>query len=247
MLHTSLFLVKLMYQEYDGFTPVSDKVIVRRYMSIFKFISIIENNSLFFPSLHLLAKEDKFEGLFNLVDHPLPGLDGQIDNNFQRNYRKHCFVNCWNQGTQESYALWKIYLDNTGDGIAIETDFLKLKDCFKAFPEPLRIGQIDYACGFFAGNRIFTATRKRSEFEYEKEIRVIYEQVPLDEDKQQQVNIQPVKNGYDIPIDLQILFGRVITSPFASSWFHNLVRAVMNHYDYSHVEVSKSSLSAGPG
>ncbi len=235
-----------MYQEYEGFTPVSDDMIVRRYMSMSKFLSIIENNSLFFPSLHLLAKEDQFEGLFNLVDHPLLVLVGQINNDFQRNYRRHCFVNCWNQSIAESYALWKIYLDNTGDGIAIETNFLRLKNCFNAFPKPIYIGKINYATGYSIGNRFFSATTKRSEFEYEKEIRVIYENIPLDKQGRKEVKIQPMQGGYDISIDLQILFGRVITSPFASSWFHNLVRAVMNHYGYSHVEVSKSSLSAEP-
>lgn len=235
-----------MYRENDKLKPVSDECTVRRYMSMTKFLSIIETNSLFFPSLHLLAKEDKFEGLFNLVDHPLPGLVGAINNDFQRNYRRHCFVNCWNQGVHESYALWKIYLDNTGDGIAIETNSRKLKNCFGAFPEDIYIGQIHYAPGFAVGSRFFTCTTKRSQFEYEKEIRVIYEKVPLDEHEKPQVKLPNVKSGHYIPIDLQILFGRVITSPFASSWFHDLVRAVMNKYGYSHVEVSKSSLSVDP-
>jgi hypothetical protein len=234
------------YKEIDQLEPISDDCTVRRYMSMTKFLLIIEKNSLFFPSLHLLAKEDKFEGLFNLVDHPLPGLVGEIDNDFQKNYRRHCFVNCWNQGMHESYALWKIYLDNTGDGVAIETNILNLKDCFKAFPEDIYIGQINYASGSYAGTGLFASTTKRSEFEYEKEIRVIYRKVPLDEHEKPQVKIPPMQSGYYIPIDLQILFGRVITSPFASSWFHDLVRAVMNQYGYSHVEVSRSSLSTTP-
>lgn len=230
-----------MYRESDCVEPVSDECIVRRYMSMTKFLSIIQTNLLFFPSLHLLAKEDKFEGLFNLVDHPLPKLFSQSNNDFQRDYRKHFFINSWNQGMHESYALWKIYLAHTNEGVVIETKSLNLKNCFNAFPEDIYIGQVRYNPGAYMGNRFYTCTTKRSQFEYEKEIRVIYEKVPLDEHEQLQV-----KSGHYIPIDLQILFGRVITSPFASSWFHDLVKAVMNKYGYSHVEVSSSSLSAEP-
>jgi hypothetical protein len=235
-----------MYREIDQLEPISDESVVRRYMSTTKFLSVIETNSLFLPSLELLAKEDKFEGLFNLVDHPLSALTQQIDNKFQRNYRQHCFVNCWNSGVCESYALWKIYLDNSGDGVAIETTVSQLKKSFQAFPEDIYIGKVNYSPGFYSGSRFFTCTTKRFPFEYEKEIRVIYEKIPLNEEGQSSVELPPCKKGYTIPIDLQILFGRVITSPFASPWFHDLVRAVMNKYGYTHVEVRKSSLSVEP-
>jgi hypothetical protein len=237
-----------MYKENDRLESVSDECIVRRYMSMTKFLSVLETNSLFFPSLSLLAKEDKFEGLFNLVDHPLPGLldQNQIQNDFPRDHRRHFFVNCWTHGIHESYALWKIYLDNTSDGIAIETNFFKLKECFRSFSEDIFIGKVRYASGLFAGSRFFTCTTKRSPFEYEQEIRVIYEKVPLDEQGIPQVTLPPSQNGYFIPIDSQILFGRVVTSPFAPSWFHDLVRSVMNRYGYSHIEVNKSSLATEP-
>ena len=75
---------------------------------------------------------------------------------------------------------------------------------------------------------------------------MIYEKVPLNEERKPSEKLPALKKGYPIPIDLQILFGRVITSPFARPWFHDLVRAVMNRYGYTHVEVSKSSLSAEP-
>ncbi len=56
-----------MYKANEKLEEISDESIVTRYMSMTKFLSIIETNSLFFPSLELLAKEDKFEGLFNLI------------------------------------------------------------------------------------------------------------------------------------------------------------------------------------
>lgn len=235
-----------MYRAIDQLETISDECVVRRYMSMTKFISILEKNSLFFPSLDFLKKEDKFEGLFNLVDHPFPGLFAQIQNDFPKDHRKHFFINCWNHGADESYALWKIYLDNSSDGIAIETNFFKLKECFRSFSEDIFIGKVRYTSGSFAGSRFFTCTTKRSPFGYEQEIRVIYEKVPLDEQGIPQVKLPPSQSGYYIPIDSQILFGRVITSPFAPSWFHDLVRAVMNRYGYSHIEVSRSSLATEP-
>ena len=56
-----------MYREIDQLEAIADESVVRRYMSIAKFLSVIETNSLFFPSLELLAQEDQFEGLFNLA------------------------------------------------------------------------------------------------------------------------------------------------------------------------------------
>jgi hypothetical protein len=234
-----------MYREIDTLTSLSDDCIVRRYMSMTKFLSVIQDSQFFFPSLDLLSREDKFEGLFNLLDHPLSNSI-PLDNNFQRNYRKHCFVNCWNNNVYESYALWKIYLDGGNEGVAIETSFSKLKDCFKSFSEDIYIGKVDYAPGFHTASRFITCTTKRTQFEYENEVRVIYEKVPFDEHGKEQVDIPPVKSGYYIPIDLQVLFSRVITSPFAPSWFHGLVTGVMNKYGYTQVEVSKSTLASEP-
>jgi hypothetical protein len=234
-----------MYTENDQLESLSEDCTVRRYMSMTKFLSIIQSNQIFFPSLDLLASGDKFEGLFNLIDHPLPHFS-QVKNDFQRNYRKHCFVNCWNCDVVESYALWKIYLDNNSDGVAIETRVSNLKNCFKSFPEDVLIGKISYDSNFNFGSRLFAATTKRSQFSYEKEVRVIYEKIPLDENGNPEVKIPPLQSGYYIPIDLQVLFGKVIVSPFSSSWFHDLVRGIMNKYGYTHIEVDKSTLSANP-
>lgn len=236
-----------MYQEIEILDSIPDESVVRRYMNFSKFISLLETSRLFFPSLELLAHEDKFEGLFNLVDHPIPQLVGQVDNNFQRNYRRHCFVNCWSYNNSESFALWKIYLGSSDDGIAIESDFSHLKNSFNSFEEDIHIGRVRYSDGSYMGSRFFTCTTKRSPFSYEQEIRVIYENVPINpETERQDVSIEPQQSGYSIPIDLNTLLGRVVISPSSAAWFHELVRSVLNRYGFSTVEVVPSMLATEP-
>lgn len=236
-----------MYKEIEILDSIPDQSVVRRYMSFSKFISLLETSCLFFPSLELLAHEDKFEGLFNLVDHPIPQLAAQVDNNFQRDYRRHCFVNCWSYNNSESFALWKIYLGNSDNGVAIESNFSCLKSCFDVSGMDVYIGRVRYSDGGYMGSRLFTCTTKRSVFSYEKEIRVIYENVPINPlTKKEDVSIKPLQSGHSIRIDLHTLLGCVVISPSSAAWFHGLVRSVLNKYGFSTVGVVNSILATEP-
>ena len=148
-----------MYEDVPFFTKPDDAEIkIWQYMDITKYISMIEKNALYFSRADLL--DDPFEG-------SIPEAIGQINLNeifksqfkemtktridkvkfpstFHDFIRKSCYVCCFHMSSFESAALWSIY-SKSKQGIAIQSTFKKLCDCFKDYTEhTVGIGTINY-------------------------------------------------------------------------------------------------------
>lgn len=91
--------------------------------------------------------------------------------------RKAMFVNCWHKNTSESEAFWRIYTDPNEPTVAIKTT---VRDLVKAFPRDksyLFISDVlyyDENDSIPTGNDLYQVIHKRKQFEYEKEVRLIY-------------------------------------------------------------------------
>jgi hypothetical protein len=159
-------------------------------MNFDKFMSLIENECLFFCRAD--KYDDKWEGKFpkkmiekfELDKKEFPSEDGSkfshCDWQIKKEARSH-LINCWHANDNESFAMWKIYAENN---IAIQSTLGRLKECFNVNSERIWIGDVEYINfrewepknRFFNGdvpNTLKTFFMKWHYFTYENEIRAI--------------------------------------------------------------------------
>jgi hypothetical protein len=172
--------------------PDSQKI--WRYMSLDRFKSLIEKESLFFCRADQF-NDDKWEGIFpikmikkfGLDTQSFPSDDGKTYTNcewhIQKEARSH-LINCWHVNDSESFAMWKIYGRDQQDAIAIQSTIGCLKNSFSANNERIWIGEVEYIDfrdwepenRFFNSdipNTLKTFFLKWNYFAYEKEIRAV--------------------------------------------------------------------------
>lgn len=265
----------MLYQSHDAFETPDENEIIWRYMDFEKFVSMLDNKVLHFTRVDRLI--DKFEGSWaipniQLRNESLNDLPPKVGDIFKRSIpmgneasRKFIFVNCWHRNQYESGAMWKLYLSNN-NGIAIQSTFKGLKECFKEDNENcVFIGNthyIDYKKEPIFGNNFFRPyLYKWKWYEHESELRAMILKMPLICNGKQEIYDFKNKpstgigqidykadiyvNGIDVPINLNILIEKIYVSPVSQRWFYNLIKSIVNKYELEK-EVSLSELSQEP-
>lgn len=239
-----------------------------RYMDFTKLVSLISTQQLYFCRADKF--KDKFEGrLFGfqvedmrknleriIGEYEVYGTDRRIviDSSVieqaeiltdQAYYMADCdrertFVNCWHLNEYESAAMWDLYL-KSNEGIAIQTNFGRLKRSLNCCKENIYIGRVKYIdhnkeSNF--GNGLSPFFTKRNSFSHEQEVRLLYS-ATLDNNS----NALPDKNiiGVNFQINLEDLIESVYVSPDAAPWFVDVVKVVLNKFNID-VEVIHSKL-----
>ena len=187
-----------MYKELEGITPPDDDAILWRYMSLEKFVNILEKNSLFF------TRADKFDDTFEgHIPRQIMSIYRSVFSTYEEKHfgdlshspglktvqelRNYVMCSCWHQGKQESMAMWdKYHMRNSG--IVIKTTLENLKNSLPDKPDVL-IGEIQY---LDKHNQIDVLESvsienlvpqpyfyKRKPFEYEREVRVVIDLISL--------------------------------------------------------------------
>lgn len=224
-----------------------------RYLDLAKFISILQNESLFFCRIDKL--EDKFEGT-----SPKPNI--VLQENYYRNlyeqgflksdninesvkkdvfehkemeekYKKINCICCWNKFTVESYAMWKIYSD-MDKGLMITSTIKKLRDSFEKTEEVIQlsgINYIDHETDFIEnpGNLNSAIIHKHKAYSFEEEIRLIH-QVKDGSGFYYDWESEEIKNGKNIKVNLNILIDEIVLSPYSPKWFFEMVKDLMEKY-----------------
>jgi hypothetical protein len=240
--------------------PPSENIRLWRYMDFTKFVSLISSSKLFFCRSDLFS--DPFEGSYSKVNVQLrPQLfqdmeifhDVEISNlqnlmiqrsNFTKKIREWTYINCWHANEYESAAMWDLYA-KTNEGVAVETDYLSLKN---VLPDNTHLGlvnYIDYETEWLPeGNTFYPFTHKRKSFEHEKEVRAVMQELPSPE----KGNIHDMKNeipGINIKIELNSLIKNIHVSPTAPKWLVDLTREITVKYGIA-ADVKKSDLYSEP-
>lgn len=142
------------------------------------------------------------------------------ENKIFETLREHCLVSCWNISEKESLVMWNIYTSNFG--IAIKTNCHNLLSSIKDYDlSRVTRGKVTYDDDMpdtEYGYHVFF--RKRKEFEYENEYRLLI----IDE-----LNY--------INVDLNQLIDEVHISPNAPKWFRNTVEKMLDNHDLSSKKV----------
>lgn len=224
--------------DHECFSPPSENCTLWRYMDLTKFLSLLENQSLYLPRADQLF--DPYEGMWSRGE--LLSLGGQTKHikvhdkvfkqllNVSDLMKRQVYISCWFVSEYESAAMWKLYLQSS-EGIAIKTDYESFTDAIDNSPLTVRttmVKYIDYEKEYIpVANRFYPFTFKRLSFAHENELRAIVwskekANIPLIPD-----NVE----GVEIKINTDELIHSVHVSPTAPKWFGQLVEKLLNRYE----------------
>lgn len=180
-----------------------------RYMDFYKFISLINTSKLYFPVVEVLG--DQHEGKIPEKIFKMMFKDDEESAIIYKQgigrLRKETFVSSWTASEKECFAMWKMYAKEKL-GIAIKTNFEKLKEAFKNEKETIYIGEVVYYNNnkpkYQIGNTFTTILTKHNYYEFESEVRCIT--MIYENEKYYFKNIE---------VDLNTLIEEVYISPFA--------------------------------
>ena len=177
-------------------SPDNESTKIWKYMDFTKFVSMLDRESLFFANFKTF--EDPIEGQFpngnrietmeQLTKHfdknsPVMEFiqkENPIDRATKDLHGLGNFCICgWHENDYESAAMWKLYSD-LEKGIAIQSTFKNLKECFFDGDPDVAIGKVEYLNynedSIPWGNKLYIYkpfVYKRRSFEYEHEIRAM--------------------------------------------------------------------------
>ena len=245
--------------------PYDPDVYVWRYLSFPKYVSLLEERSLYFATADTLG--DPYEGAASHANKQLrPNVDAHaisrfgttpekwqayLDSKGARNqsWRQWFFVNCWHLNSHESEAMWQLYVPHS-HGVAIRTRHGKLVD---ALPEYIHIGKIsyiDYEKQWMPEGTLFHRyMHKRKSFSHESEVRAMFADLPTVRDPSSGTHFLTQEanpnGGRYVAIDLEALVESVLIAPTAPAWFRKVVEAVTLRYELT-FPIKQSQLSREP-
>ena len=212
--------------------------VIWRYMGLDKFLGLLTSRTLFFSAAASLT--DGFEGKLpngNFIkkrkELEAGGYhDPELGVALQRFEAEHCpdlnrvFLNCWSMGTEEHYALWKIYLGGSRSGVAIRTNFSRLRKSIDSAAQSgywngcLFAGEVQYDNYIPEPDLdpIRVLLTKRPYYQYESELRAF-----ITPPRESEVFVSPTR-GVSVPVDLDLLVDEIYASPFAGQWFVDVLR-----------------------
>jgi hypothetical protein len=179
-----------------------------------------------------------------------------------RKVREKSYVSCWTLSKRENVALWKIY-GKDKNSIALKSTIFLLKQEFDAFLQAskgndavlkklskhqiVKVKYIDHRTKELEVFERFCKMHpseilhyKNIAYEYEAEVRVIFDGVGLNDTEPTMIS-----ETYTIGINPQVFATEIVVSPFADDWFYDLVQHEMEEFDMAAL-VQWSSLKFKP-
>ncbi len=165
--------------------------------------------------------------------------------------RRSYFVNCWHNAKHESAGMWKTY--GPGPGIAITSNPERIKRALEDNKEDMNIGSINYidinTQAVDIENMFNIIVTKRNNYDYEKEVRIVYWNTSFEETLQKAWNsttrtleIPDESNfidfqrssyiaGYNFPCKLNELIDCIWVSPRSPTWYIETINRLCHKFD----------------
>lgn len=235
-------------------SPQDEATKIWRYMDFTKFVSMLENKGLFFPSSDNLG--DPFEGSFSAVNKKLRPLiqkhadhlpDDARSGDLVKKLRQWVLISCWHVSDYESAGMWNLYA-KTDEAVCIQSTYGRLKNCLPSNAKIGLVRYVDYLSEWIPeSNLLAPFMYKRKSFEHEKELRAILNLSGIDDFNLGFSDIEgdPPNGGRWASLDVSKLIEKVYVAPYAPKWFGDLVESVVKTYHLSK-PVVKSSLDDEP-
>lgn len=255
------------YQPDPHVSTPSDDTVIRRYLSIPQYLSILENEWLYFNRADMF--DDPFEG-------SIPKLNGDIrEAQFEdgsaidsddfaivnKALRKTSFANCWHCNVTESASMWDRYSGKSG-GVAIETTVGDLIDSVEDESKGVYIGEVNYinydSDTIPADSPIAPLFYKRENYRSEEELRAVVTNPPVVEPERDddadgiipakaivEGTIEPVP-GHHLFVEPDELINEVRVAPSAPQWIFRLIESISESYGIDRAKVSSSSIDRDP-
>ena len=239
-------------------------------MELDRFQSILERKALFFcragkfadPFEGSLPKKeydnrpksqrqaDAFYGSYLTNEQIAENIAGLAHRHLQ--FRDNHIVNCWHINSNESDAMWQLYL-KSNESVAIQTTTAHLILALQATQLDIDISQvryIDYDKDTFYHHQYFPhqgynlfapLIHKRNEFIHEQELRLIHEVRDAETDLHYWEE-QEVESGKFIAVNLGILVDKVVLPPTSDKKVGNKIESISHKLGYDFT-FEKSTLS----
>jgi hypothetical protein len=195
---------------------------VWHYMTLAKFISLLDEQALFFCRLDRLG--DEYEGSLprrwqrEVRSPPREAAKA-------KRLRRSCYVNCWNMSDDENEALWRLYGAQEAS-IAIRTTYDQLVEVLRG-NDGVYLGLITYVDYDNDKGRMRSdldrVMHKRRAFRHEEEARFVK---VLDG----ALGRRPAPAGLYVRVALDRLVHGIYIDPYAPEWFEKVVRAVVARF-----------------
>lgn len=238
-----------MFKPHKDFSQIDDTAILWRYQDLPRYLDLLLKQQLFFCRADRF--EDAFEGKYTvevkkeLVKEQAEELGNgktneavvqkakqQVEQLTEAHIAKRTFVtiNSWHWNDVENYAMWKIYAKGTY-GLAIQTTYERLKQCFNKAKQPVFIGKVNYDNNcedLLSNDSLKPFLHKRKMFEYENEVRCCY---LMPKDNELNWDAQDTNDGVFINVDLNTLIERIYISPYSPKWINEIVAGINEKFN----------------
>lgn len=218
-------------------TPPKREVLWR-FMSLAKFLAMLQRQALYLTRVDQLLAIDPFEGSvprryeaariaakrFKPVVHHALRVSpeavlaaAELRAEMHRKERSHTFVSCWYSGRHDSDAMWRL---SGKDSVAVRTTVARLSS---ALPEWAYIGRVtykDYETQVFPTSTCWSPFfHKRECFAHEREVRVLVN--PSIDDIGRADALKEL--GIEIPMNMRQVLTAIHVSPASPKWFLDVV------------------------
>jgi hypothetical protein len=213
------------------FEVTDSTLVLRRYMSHWKFSQTVESRTLYFAAAAKSSFSDELEGYHTKLDDDLSdaqlvrwGLDSRAravasDSRaiVAAHNQKAVVISCWTAGINESLRMWSGYGQGP-EAVAIETTVGELRRALGSDFLIVSVRYLDFSKQSIPKEHSLQPFFfKRRCYDWEQEVRVVGEM---------EVG-ERIGSPRIVPVDLHSLVRRVVVSPFASIDYRATVMSLL--------------------
>lgn len=225
-----------MLQAHPNFVWPDESATLWRYMPFEGLLSSLQHGGLWLARSDTLG--DRHEGAYGPFNKEMrpqayadlpPVVVAQLEAVYQEQPSK-TYVNCWHLADEESAAMWEIYA-RRNRGVSVKTSFRRLSEGIAARGD-LFGGLISYSDNTSTwtpeGNLLLPFLRKRPFFSYEREFRLVVQNLG-DASAKSEVR----GRGFWLRADLNSIIEEVVLAPATDPWIRDAIAEALRKHELS--------------